>query len=235
MTELRLRRTARASVTLLAVLATMMVCSLVCRRLLYSIWYEISCGGFGLCGDVSLIEALGIECHGPRRGFTMEDLLLDESVFLEGWTAEDPHDPDCGVPAEQLALGFFIDGCPYSLRARHDAYRFYGGARCAEMGYRLKTPIWFARRDGWDPWSVPPELPYESPVADEFRFNCYVHRESGAQTCQSVGRYEEYVVRFLVHMDSEPEDPQCMSFTDLEQILIAIDQGMALYLGKATQ
>lgn len=92
------------------------------------------------------------------------------------------------------------------------------------------APVWFAPRQGWRPWSVPAELPYQSSVADRFRFACYGRDGSSVQICQAVGQYEEYIVAFDIHMDSE--HPDCMSFKDLEGILIAIDERMALYLGK---
>lgn len=197
-----------------------------------TLWYEMTCDGLGLLGDGFLIEALGIEYHAPRRGFSIEDLLLGESVLPEGWEAGGkPFDPQDGLPAEQIAVTFFRHRCPdYSLVASHDAYRFLSGTRCAEMAYRRKSRVWFALREGWGAWEVPAALPYQSPVADEFRFNCYNREDGGAQSCQALGRYDEYIVRFRATMSS-----QCMTFTDLERVLIAIDERMAGCLGKDTQ
>jgi hypothetical protein len=228
MTRLPFRHRARASLTVLAVLAFLLLSSVACKRLVYSIWYEVSCGGFGMVPNGFLAETFGIEYHGPERSFAVADLLLDESAFPDGWLAGgEPYDPEDRMPAEQIAVDFFIHECPFSLRAGHDVYRFYGGSRCAEMGYRLKTPVWFAPRDGWGPWAVPAELSYESRAADEYRLSCYTHQESGTRTCQAVGRFEEYVVRFLT-----PMSPNCMTFADLERILVAIDERTAFYLGK---
>jgi hypothetical protein len=225
------RDRARAFLTIFAVLAFVVLSSVVCRRLVYSLWYEVSCGGFGLVPDGLLTETSGIENHGPERSFKVADLLLDESAFPDGWLAGgEPYDPEDRIPAERIAVGFFIHECPFSLNAGHDVYRFYGGSRCAEMGYRAKTPVWYAPRDGWGAWAVPAELTYESRVADEYRLSCHTHQESGTQTCQAAGRFEEYVVRFLT-----PMSPNCMTFADLESILVAIDERMALYLGKDEQ
>jgi len=230
MTPLPFRHRARASLTVLAVLAFVVLSSVACKRLVYSIWYEVSCGGFAVVPEGLLTEALGIEYHGPERSFSVADLLLDESAFPDGWLAgREPYDPEDRMPAEQIVVGFFIHECPFSLRAGHYVYRFYGGSRCAEMGYRVKTPVWFAPRDGWGPWGVPAELSYESRAADEYRLNCYTHQESGTGTCQAVGRFEEYVVRFLT-----PMSPDCMTLADLERILVAIDERMAVYLEKDT-
>jgi hypothetical protein len=194
--------------------------------------------GFMLILANSMGSCLGLRITTgyPPPAFPSEELLLDVSVFPEGWQAyEGTYNPRERLPADQIARGYVRHDCPRSTLADHSIYRFFEGENSAAAGYRQYIPIWFAPEEGWDPWSVPKELPYESPVAEEFRFNCQVQPESGAQTCQAVGRYEEYVVRFYVHMDSEPEYPQCMSFADLEQILIAIDERMALYVGRGEQ
>jgi len=228
MTHLPFLQRARVPLAVLAVLGFLVVSSLACRRLVCSIWYEVSCGGFGVLPEGPLAEALGIQYHGPERSFPVADLLLDESAFPDGWLAGgEPYDPEDRIPAERIVADFFVHECPLSLRAGQDVYRFYGGSRCAEMGYRVKTPVWFAPRDGWGPWAVPAELTYESRVADEYRVECYTHQESGTRTCQAVGRFEEYVVRFLTPMSAN-----CMTFADLQRILTAIDERMALYLGK---
>jgi len=48
--------------------------------------------------------------------------------------------------------------------------------------------------------------------------------------CQAVAQHEEYLVRFHAYVS-----PQSLSVADLEAILVAIDERMALYLGKGTQ
>jgi len=230
MNHLPFRHRPRASLIVLAVLGFVLLSSVACKRLVYSIWYEVSCGGFWTVPDGFLSEVLGVEYHSPERSFAVADLLLDESALPDGWvTGGEPYDPEDRMPAEQIVVGFFIDECPFSLRAGHYVYRFYGGSRCAEMGYRVKTPVWFAPRDGWGPWAAPAELTYESGVADAYRLSCYTHQDSGTRTCQAVGRFEEYIVTFLT-----PMSPNCMTFADLEGILAAIDERMAFYLGKET-
>ena len=181
--------------------------------------------------------ALELTCLGgsyPPPAFPIEELLLDESVFPEGWQAgERTFDPRQRLPAEQIALGFYIHWCPdASLSAGHQVYRFFDGPRCAALGYQKEIPGWFAPWEETGPWIVPAELPYQSPLADQFRFNCSTHQRGG-QTCQAVGQYEEYVIRFQTSIDRE--HPECMSFTDLERILIAIDERMAFYLEADTE
>lgn len=170
----------------------------------------------------------------PPPAFANEELLLDESSFPEGWQANEwTYNPRERLPADQTGRSYTRHDCPrYSVSASHSAYRFFEGANSAVGAYQQYVPIWFAPREGWEPWTVPAELPYQSTVADEFHFGCRTEQGDGAQFCQAVGRYDEYIVRFHIHMDSEPEYPDCMSFADLERILVAIDDRMAFYLGK---
>jgi hypothetical protein len=69
-------------------------------------------------------------------------------------------------------------------------------------------------------WQPPPELVYASPVADQFLFAC--HESKVKQTrriCKALGQYANYVVLFHVHMFEE-----CMTFKELEAVLISIDE-----------
>jgi len=177
-----------------------------------------------------------VRCGGgyPPPAFPVEELLLDESTFPEGWHAHrDSYDPEDRLPAEQIALGLHINGCgPYSLGAGQYVYRFFDGAEEAATAYRTESALWFSAREGWGPWGTPPELPYESPVADQFRLACCADQTSSQRFCQAVGQYEEYVV--LLDVDMNPEYPECMDFNDLERIVAAVDDRMASHLGKNT-
>ena len=166
---------------------------------------------------------------------TIEQLLIEQSMLPDDWQVwAGTFEPRQWLPAEQIALSFGIDGCaPNSLGGSHYVYRFPNGARSVASAYRYKTTIWFAATEGWGPWDVPPQLVHKSPLADQYRFDCTIRLGSTVQTCQAVGQYEECLVRFHTSMDAK--HPECMSFVDLERILIAIDERVALYLGKETQ
>ena len=163
----------------------------------------------------------------PTPAFPIESLLLDESAFPEGWEAYDPFEPRDGF------------GLPIAITLSSPTY---GGGIALHAGYVARSPeeaaggyatwadFWFWDREGWGPWSVPSELPYQSPVADRFRFGCYRELDGGGQVCQAVGQYGRYMSRFHTFMN-----PDTMTFADLEHILIAIDERMALYLGKDAQ
>jgi hypothetical protein len=165
----------------------------------------------------------------PTPAFSVEELLLDESAFPEGWRALTPSDPDRRIPAEQLGRHLLPSRChPLMVGATHDVYRFYGGASSAAEEYPEELGFWFSRN--WGDWGISPELSYGSAVADQYRFGCYLDEEFHNIHCRGLGQYEEYIVVFSAKLD--PDHPECLSYTDLEKILIAIDEKMAPYLGK---
>jgi hypothetical protein len=165
----------------------------------------------------------------PTPAFPIQDLLLDESAFPEGWRADRPFDPEHRIPAEQIARDFHTNGChPLMVGAGQEVYHFYGGADSASEAYPGEVAYWLS--PNWGDWSIPPELSYESRVADQFRIGCYTDEDFHWRRCVALSQYEEYVVRLNVRLD--PEHPECVSFTDLEQILIASDERMAEHLGE---
>lgn len=197
----------------LVAVAISVLCYHRCMPVLGSIYLQVGC-----TGDDS-----------PPRGFRMEQLLLDESAFPEGWRAyEWTFNPRERLPAQQVGRSYYRHKCPYSsVVAGHEAYRFVGGARCADIAYRSRIPVWFARMEGWGPWSVPSELRYQSAIADQFQFACRAAQDSSVQACQFVGQYEEYVVVFETFISRD-----CMTLGDLGWILVGVDERMAFYLAK---
>jgi hypothetical protein len=165
----------------------------------------------------------------PTPAFPIGDLLLDESAFPEGFRAIRPFDPEERIPAEQIARNFLTEKChPLLVGAGQEVFRFYDGAGSAAEAYPQQIAIWFS--PNWGDWRVPAGLSYDSRVADQFRIGCYVDEEFHCTRCEALGQYEQYVVRLNVSLD--PEHPECLTFTDLERVLVAIDERMALYLGK---
>jgi hypothetical protein len=68
-------------------------------------------------------------------------------------------------------------------------------------------------------------------VADQYRFGCYTDEDFHCRHCQAVGQYGQYIVVFDAKLDLD--HPECLSFTDLERALVAIDERMAEHLGEA--
>jgi hypothetical protein len=180
------------------------------------------------CVCLQVTGRIGAIPH-PTPAFPIEKLLLDESAFPEGWRATRPFDPDRRIAAEQITRNILSNKChPLTVGATHDVYRFYGGASSAAEAYPEETAIWFS--PNWGDWSIPAELSYESPVAEQYRFGCRIEQETATILCQALGQYEQYIVVFDAELD--PDHPECLTFTDLERILVAIDERMALCLGK---
>lgn len=202
----------------------------------------------GIAAFVALLVLLALSClclqvtggSGPipnaTPAFAIEKLLLDESAFPEGWEAGKPWDPEVRISAEQIGVFFRKDRCPsYSLSAHHEIYRFFEGAQSASDGFARETMVWFASDDawGWGTWQESTSLQYQSSVADQYRLACRANEDSGRAMCRALGQYQGYIVIFDAEMN--PHYPDCMSLADLQQILIAIDERMAEYLGKDTQ
>jgi hypothetical protein len=185
----------------------------------------------GLLGIVAALVTSALSCVSitldggpvPTPPFPMEDLLLDESAFPEGWQAYTPYEPPgrFGLP---IALTY--SSCaPGGGIAVHDVYASWNPQKAAEA-YADAVSFWFEDDDRHTPWATPAELACASTTADHLRIGCHVERESGTEFCQAVGQYDRYVVRFHTFMSP------CMTFTDLERIRVAIDERMALCLEK---
>ncbi len=164
----------------------------------------------------------------PTPTFPLEDLLLDTSAFPEGWylPTGEPSDPPGGFGL-RTALTFSPSGS--GGIALHEASVARNAEEAAE-GYQKWEGLWFSDREGYCTWAVPSEFTYQSPVADQYRLACCIRQqEGGDQTCQAVGQYGRYLIRFHTYMN-----PESMTYADLEHVLVAIDERMALYLEKDT-
>jgi len=179
----------------------------------------------------SILSCVDITVDGgpvPTPSFPIESLLLDESAFPEGWTAYEAFEPRDGFGLA-ISITFSPPRGSAGGIALHAAYTARSSEEAAH-GYQTWADFWFRESEGRGPWSVPRELPYQSPVADQFRFACYRERDDGRQVCQAVAQYGRYMNRFHTFMS-----PDSMTFADLERILVAIDERMASCLQKDTE
>lgn len=164
----------------------------------------------------------------PTPAFPMEDLLLDESAFPDGWTAYEPDEPQDG-----FGLRVGVHYSPPATSAGGIALNAAYVARSPEEaadGYGIWASFWFSDSEGWSAWRVPDELRYQSSIADQYRFACSREEDDGRQICQAVGQYGRYMIRFHTFMN-----PDTMTPSDLGRVLAAIDDRMALYLGEDTE
>ena len=169
----------------------------------------------------------------------MYDLMIDVSVFPEDWdVCVGPSPPPDHIQSERGELEFLYVGfCPEGFEggiggAEHDVFRYAPGLDVALAYYLDFSRREFSNRYMITPYATPGEWSYESPVADRFKFACAelepfrVTRRT--RTCTALAQYEEYISVFGAHMSY-------MTLEDMERILVAIDERMALYLGEDTQ
>ena len=156
----------------------------------------------------------------------IEDLMIDESLFREGWLQEGPPEQRTALirfGIRKLSVGFISQRHGV---ARHDVYEGENFEE-TEKQYFREVDSWFSPREGWTDWYTP-KFNYESPIADHYRFSCYTHKASGVETCAMMGQYGVYLTRFHADMSS------IMTYDDLNRILQAIDGKMAKCLADGT-
>jgi hypothetical protein len=189
-----------------------------------------------LCSPGSCFLFHIFEDPAPERLFEIEELLIGVSAFPADWrvaspAAPEPHyDGAITTQREDIQIGFKANS-PALLVAGHRVYRF-GASWKAAAAYSEQLPVQFNSNSvaSLTPWESPEELPFESAVADQFHFACHVDAiGTPATVCLAMGQYQEYLVLFHTIMDTD-----YMTFADLERILVAVDERMALYLGKDT-
>ena len=162
--------------------------------------------------------------------FTLDQLLLDESVFPAGWRASGPPSSALEGRGQVDDLMIEIRCLAGSSHALHDIYR-YEDERAARRRFRRYSD--FSSAERITPWETPADLDYESRAAERFRFACADFRAHPAgqyTVCQAMGQYNEFISIFSISFFRE-NMANCMAWSDLEQILETIDERMAHYLG----
>jgi len=171
-----------------------------------------------------VLVAFGCTPGAPQRDFSIEALLLDETAFPPGTNAGPVSSrPNRLGSRENRGLTFYGQ---FGI-ANHDVYRYRSAGQAASRFERELT-LSFPNTPFWGPWAPPVELPYQSTAADRFHLACGIG--VGTPMCIVTAQYEEYLIRFNVHMH-----PEFMTYQDLERVLRAIDERMARNLGKQAQ
>lgn len=165
----------------------------------------------------------------PDRDVSLERLLLDVSSFPVGWKY-DPSGPDApaGSPFNDNrpngALEVFFYGHNSNAVQEVDRFACTRGAYREYSEGKARYPQPSVPADGW---SAANELPYQSPVADQFYLTCGYERAN--TMCRALWQYQEYYVLFSLRLQ-----PDLMSYADLERILQAVDDRLAQYLAGGT-
>ena len=159
----------------------------------------------------------------------MYDLMIDVSAFPQGWDVEfGPSHPPPGKHIRGESEGLYVqfDVRGFDAGAMHVVCRYKNDLQ-ATVSFYVDNE--FPKRESVvTPWAVPEEWSYESPVADRFKFACAeLELLSRFRSCKAVAQYGEYISVFRTHVS-----PEYMTLEDLERVLKAIDERMALYLAE---
>jgi hypothetical protein len=195
-------------------------------------YWSVSMMKTGLAGMVVVASLATLtSCCGitsPLKSSTpdvdIEALLLDVSEFPSGWYVDVPPHPS------DEAIGQIDDRwtqfrCEASLRPAHYEIYLFADVRNAAAQYRLQLGSQFYSAEMLAPWEMPPELPYQSLVADQFQFACAEFEDfpSGRFTrCTAMGQYGRFLVIFSTRVSVD-----CMTFEELDGILTTIDTQMS--------
>ena len=153
--------------------------------------------------------------------------MIDQSLFSKDWHQQSlPRErsaPDqWGI--ERLGVSFISQKNGVAGQAVYRGRDFNESK--VEYFDRISATGWFHSDENETEWYIPSDFTYKSTVADNYRFGCQTHNPSGVQSCQFVGQYEVYLIRFRTHMS------EIMTYEDLEHILQTIDNKMAQCLDR---
>lgn len=172
----------------------------------------------------AVVRCSGSEGPPPDRGFTADELLIDETAFPSGWYANPPFDlagPIVGKAREYERVGrSFYD---YGSGAIQNIYR-YGSEQQAAKQFSERWRRVFHVDRFTSEWVVPDALFYQSSFADQLHLACAMRSK---YVCRALGQYKEYVV--LVSVDMAPSTN--VTHADFKRIVAAMEDRIALRLG----
>jgi hypothetical protein len=186
----------------------------------------------------TLRTAIGV-ATARRQPVDIYDLVIDASVFPPSWyTCLGPLRPPERARGDRLEQDMLYAGfCPVGFDqgiggAQHAVFDYgdeLGGAIAFRWDFSRHE---FSNRYTVSPFAVPEQWSYRSPVADRFKFACAEVEPFGEDrpvlSCEALAQYDEYISLFSAQLSH-------MTLEDLERILVAIDERMALYLGEDGQ
>jgi hypothetical protein len=166
------------------------------------------------------------ESRAPERSFMPEDLLIDQDIVPSGWELTGPHFPtgDDLCTRQCATIGFKAAGDQSSIEyGGHDVYGYLstGIARRTFDHVYLRKAAYLHSQDEWT---------YLSPLAEQSYFGCGNMAGNVGVYCQWGGQYEEYIVVFGARVP--PGEVTLENIELMEQMVRAIDDRMAQYLGK---
>ena len=167
----------------------------------------------------------------------LRDLLIDRSLLPWNWWADAPPRPlpyeeKPAMVVQDLWIHYSRNGDADTMASINHVVYYCGDPRAAARAYR-KLPGWFYNASRVTPYAAPEWLPYESPVADRFRFECAEFQgiaygdypAIASMRCVAVGQYGSYITGFDLSVSSPEEMRELAPL--LESLLETIDERMA--------
>ncbi len=183
------------------------------------------------CGDVVYLAVLVTMCAAATGCLAVQTpteaearifaAMIWPSDLPQGWREagaeiEDVEDAEARVYSFQGPAG----------SERHSAVvtqhvTVYFSTKAAEEGYRVTETRWFPTAAR----VAPPQLPFDSAFADQFRFGCIsaTVNQIPLKSCTATGRYDDMVLVFHANVFED----RWFTWDDLEHVLQVVDERMA--------
>ena len=161
----------------------------------------------------------------PERSFSMETLIIDISVFPEGWwVGSGPRKvewDDLSSSYGSWYINFQTDTSEIHYTARQHVYR-YANVEVAQFIFEDRVMTEYGE--------VFPVTTCRNLAANQNQLFCYDYEGRAQTNCQWAGRYDEFIVVFGTWMI-----PERMSLDDMQEIICAIDAHVGSYFDRVSE
>jgi len=154
----------------------------------------------------------------------VSDLLVDESAFPEGWSILHPEDTSTDPTVNHVGRRWGRVGVSGTIA--QGIWRAYTTADAEEKYDELRASQFQPGRPSpynvFVPFALPPEIGFQSQVADEFYLACGWWGEA---YCGVVARYRNYVVYMRLEREAECEGhvTHGLTYAEIESVVRAMD------------
>lgn len=157
------------------------------------------------------------------RNFDIVDLLIDVHALPDGWQQKGEPERFHEVGALE-AVGVSFDSDNNLTRNGAGIAVFHYGTReeAKRVFYKIFEPSVHNE--------LPPDLNTPPISANQYKIGCYDWEGREPFSCVWAAQYEEFIVRFNTWII-----PGFMSFDDVENVVVAIDERMKRYLQATNQ
>jgi len=159
---------------------------------------------------------------------SIDELLVEVSVFPAGWKAVEPdwtHPPQAPWSGRTSMIEYISQDF-YSVAGKGavagEEIRQFDSPQAAAEEYRRRVAGKFQDTEWSTPWTMPVELSFESVAANQYRYACSIAGEGelAQPQCVYIAQYGVYVVYFGVAI----YDTTAITYADLDPIFEAIDE-----------